>query len=193
MQRVPDAVRSFGLEMNQPDAGIVYDGLKGHDCQMPNSKNQPPRSSTPTAALQAALSGVASEAVRRSLWLDALEQQLRPCLPPPLASHCRLANVSGSRLVFLVDSPVWRAKLRLAAPEIINLARSIGLAATEVTAKVNTVPPVQRPAPVRNTLPLSAASRDALQAALASLESPDSTGLATSPARRLVKHSVRTG
>jgi hypothetical protein len=134
--------------------------------------------------LQAALSGVASEAVRRGLWLDALEQQLRPCLPPPLADHCRLANVSNGRLVFLVDSPVWRAKLRLAAPELINLAQSIGLAVTEATAKINPAPPLQRQAPVRNTLPLSATSREALQAALASLGNPGSSGSAIAPTQR---------
>jgi hypothetical protein len=134
--------------------------------------------------LQAALSGVVSEAARRGLWLDALEQQLRPCLPPPLADHCRLANVSNDRLVFLVDSPVWRAKLRLAAPELIDLARSFGLAVTEVTAKMNPAPPLQRPASVHNLLPLSAASREALQAALTSLGGLDSTGPATSPTRR---------
>ena len=116
------------------------------------------------------MSDAATDPVRRALWLDALEQQLRPCLPPALSPHCRLGNVTGGKLVFIVDSPVWRAKLRLAAPELIELARSIGLAATEVTAKITTQPlqPIQTAG--RTVKPMSAAARDALKAALSSLD-----------------------
>lgn len=132
-----------------------------------------------------ALADAAADPVRRALWLDALEQQFRPLLPPALAGHCRLANVTGNRLVFLVDSPVWRAKLRLAAPELVERARSVGLAVTEITAKV--VLPQTSPAaadPPRKPLPMSAASREALLAALASLDSPDSTGAQAASGRR---------
>lgn len=116
------------------------------------------------------MTDAATDPVRRALWLDALEQQLRPCLPPALSSHCRLGNVTNGKLVFIVDSPVWRAKLRLAAPELIELARSIGLAATEVSAKITTEPlrPVQ--AAGRTVKPMSEAARVALRAALSSLE-----------------------
>ena len=137
---------------------------------MSDSKSQPGRASVPQLALQAAMSDAAADPLRRAMWLDALEQQLRPCLPPALSSHCRLGNVTGGRLVFIVDSPVWRAKLRLAAPELINLARSIGLPATEVVGKVSTVSP-ERPPKARTAVkPISAASREALDAALSSLQ-----------------------
>ncbi len=132
-----------------------------------------------------ALADAAADPVRRALWLDALEQQFRPLLPAVLAGHCRLANVTGNRLVFLVDSPVWHAKLRLAAPELVERARSVGLAVTEITAKV--VVPQSIPAaadPPRRPLPMSAASREALLAALASLDSPDSTGAQAASGRR---------
>ena len=143
---------------------------------MSNSKSPPRRDVSPRPALQA-LSDAATDPVRRALWLDALEQRFRPFLPPSLASHCRLANVAGSRLVFVVDAPVWRAKLRLAAPELVEHARSIGLAVTEITAKVvaQHAIPVASDSP-RKPLPISAASREALQAALASLDSPGSAG-----------------
>ncbi len=111
------------------------------------------------------------------MWLDALEQQLRPCLPPALAPHCRLANVAGKRLVFIVDSPVWNARLRLAAPELINVAQSIGLAVTEVTAKTSLAPPMK---PAQDpVVPVSEASRKGLQAALDLLSAPDSAGAPT--------------
>lgn len=116
----------------------------------------------------------ATDPVRRALWLDTLEQQLRPCLPPALSNHCRLGNVTGGKLVFIVDSPVWRAKLRLAAPDLVELARSIGLAATEVTVKITTEPLQPVEAVGRKVKPMSEAARTALKAALASLEDSDS-------------------
>jgi hypothetical protein len=84
--------------------------------------------------------------------------------------------VTGGKLVFIVDSPVWHAKLRLAAPELINLARSVGFAATEVVAKTTTAP-FQRPPPAGLAVkPMSEASRNALKAALASLDGPTPDG-----------------
>jgi len=118
------------------------------------------------------MSDASADPVRRALWLDTVEQQLRPCLPPALSPHCRLGNVTGGKLVFIVDSPMWRTRLRLAAPELIKLARSIGVAATEVVAKVSTTPmqSMQTTGPAVKTM--SAASRQALQAALESLQEP---------------------
>ena len=143
---------------------------------MSDSKSQPRRASSPLPALQAAMSDAATDPVRRAIWLDALEQQLRPCLPPALSSHCRLGNVVGGKLVFIVDSPVWHARLRLAAPGLIDLARSIGFAATEVVAKTTTAPFQRPPAAGLAVKPMSEASRNALKAALASLDDPPSEG-----------------
>jgi hypothetical protein len=144
---------------------------------MSDSKSKPRRTGTAQPALQAALTDAATDPVRRALWLDALEQQLRPCLPPALAPHCRLANVAGKRLVFIVDSPVWNARLRLAAPELINVAQSIGLAVTEVTAKTSLAPPLK---PAQDpVVPVSEASRKGLQAALDLLSTPDSAETST--------------
>ncbi|HEY9400941.1 MAG TPA: DUF721 domain-containing protein [Luteimonas sp.] len=126
----------------------------------------------PRDALEALLTGTAVDPIRRALWLDALDQRLRPHLPPSLAAHARLANVNGAQLVFLVDSPVWRARLRLAGPELLVAARSVGLDATEVVIRTTTRsldPPAPGPRPA---LPMSAASREALDAALASLSVP---------------------
>jgi len=131
-----------------------------------------------------ALADAAPDPVRRALWLDALEQRFRPLLPPALASHCRLANVAGDRLVFVVDAPVWHARLRLAGPELLEHARSFGLAVSEITAKVV---PQQVPAasdPPRKPLPITAASREALQAALDSLDAPDPAGTRPAGGRR---------
>lgn len=150
---------------------------------MPDSKSKPRGAAQPQTALQAVLSAPAADPVRRALWLDDLEQQLRPCLPPALAPHCRLANVAGERLVFIVDSPVWRAKLRLASVELLDAARSVGLSVTEVVVRTTTAPlhpslRTESPSP-----PVPEASRKALAAVLASLDSPGSAGGAPAPDR----------
>ncbi|WP_246022906.1 DUF721 domain-containing protein [Cognatilysobacter terrigena] len=119
------------------------------------------------APLDALLDGPGGDPVRRALWLDDLDGRLRPCLPEGLAAHARLANFDRGRLVFVVDAPVWQAKLRLAIPELLHAARSIGLAADDVV--IRTSPGTSTDRPVRAPRPMSAETQKALQAALASL------------------------
>jgi hypothetical protein len=150
---------------------------------MSSSKSSGPKSTTahrnagPQAPLEALLSDVAFDPLRRALWLDALDQRLRPSLPPSLAGHARLANLDGGRLVYVVDAPVWRAKLRLVAPELLDAARSLGLGVTDLVVKVTTLPvhATQRVEKAVST-PMSAAAEEALQAALASLSNPGKPG-----------------
>ena len=119
------------------------------------------------------MAGDTGAPLRRALWLDTLDQQLRPLLPPGLAPHCRLANLSGGQLVFVTDSPVWRARLRLAEAELLDAARSIGLNPTAVIIKTTTVP-LQPPVPASAAAPLvSATARQAVSDALASLRESD--------------------
>ena len=135
--------------------------------------------STPRAALDALLAEPAGGPVRRALWLDELDQRFRPLLPPSLAAHARLANYERGRLVFVVDAPVWRAKMRLAAPELLDAARSIGLDAAELIVKTTT-PVIASPQSDRKAKPISATALQALQAALESLKEPGSTGSSNS-------------
>lgn len=137
---------------------------------MSDNKPNARRDSGPQRALDAVLAGKAGNPLHRALWLEALDRQLRPLLPPPLPSHCRLANVAGEQLVFLVDSPVWRAKLRLHETTLLDAARSIGLVAKGVTARISTVTSRLSPQTERPAVKLSAAAQQALQAALASLQ-----------------------
>lgn len=144
---------------------------------MSDSKPRSPRlrPSTPQAALEALLAEPPGGPIRRALWLDELDRRIHPYLPPALAAHARLANFERGRLVFVVDAPVWRAKLRLAAPELIDAARSIGLDATEVVVKTTTAPLAASTQPNRKAPPMSAAAQKALQAALASLKDTGSS------------------
>lgn len=93
-----------------------------------------------------------------------------------MAAHVRLANVTDGKLVFLVDSPVWHARLRLASSELLDAVRSVGLDVREVSIKVTSMPlhPTE-PKPVQ-VIPRSAAADEAFRTALASLDAPIDTG-----------------
>ena len=133
---------------------------------------------TARPALEALLDDSAGDPIRRAIWLDTLDRRLHSLLPPTLAAHARLGNVNGHRLVYLVDSPIWHARLRLAGPEILDAARSLGLDVTEFVVKT-TRPEHRAPQPRTATRPLSARADEALRDALATL-SGDTTGKDTS-------------
>ncbi|PJL43574.1 DUF721 domain-containing protein [Stenotrophomonas maltophilia] len=136
----------------------------------PKSSVRP--ASKPKPALDAVMADKSGNPLRRALWLDALDRQLRPQLPPPLRSRCRLTNVDGEHLVFLVESPVWHAKLRLAEAQLLDAARSIGLKATKVTIKTASSTPTRSPALDNRNGPhaVSAATHKGLRDALACLQ-----------------------
>ena len=124
----------------------------------------------PRAALDA-LAGASGDLLRRARWLDAVDQLMRPHLPPMLAAHARLANVRGGKLVFVVDAPVWHARLRLATPVLVDAARSVGLDVTDVAVRTTREPLRPRPRPEKPRTPMSAAAQSELEAALALLRS----------------------
>lgn len=127
--------------------------------------------STFRASLSAATSGDLGSVIERANHLAALDRQLRQSLPEPLASHVRLGNVRDGRLVFLVDSPVWKAKLRLYADVIRDAAAAAGLATSGMTLKVATMQAV--PPDAASLSPLSLAARDSLRAAAATIDDPE--------------------
>ena len=147
---------------------------------MSRSRSNPPPTSPPKGpqvAIDALLGGETSDPgkafLRRALWLEALDLQLRPCLPSGLAAHVRLANIDRGRLVYLVDAPVWHARMRLAATDILDAARSFGLEVTDLVVRTASGPHSVRPQDAGPTTaisapPLSAAAREAFAIALAS-------------------------
>jgi len=126
---------------------------------------QPTPKSTFRTALSAALSSDPGHLVERAMQLHALDRQLRQSLPEPLASHVTLGNLRDDRLVFLVDAPVWKARLRLYADILVDAARAAGIRASGITVKVATMQPV--PPDAAPLLPLSPAARETLRAAAA--------------------------
>lgn len=134
------------------------------------------RSKLPREALEVLFAGSTADPLRRALWLDALDRQLRPRLPPALAAHARFANVKDGKLVFVVDSPVWHARMRLASAELLDAARSVGLECDEVVVRTTTAPLRPDPPAPRRPRPIPPAAREALQAALDSLGVDDDEG-----------------
>lgn len=136
------------------------------------------RNLSPTRALDAALAGEAGDPVRRALWLEDLDRRLRVSLPQPLATHARLANLGGSTLVFLVESPIWHARLRLAANDVLDVARSLGLDVDGIAIRTSTLPRPRATPAASSPLPpvRQPAIPAALTAALALLDSSTMPG-----------------
>jgi len=135
-----------------------------------SSKSGSKRSAEPQLALKALLDGgAAGDPLRRALWLDAVDQRLRTCLPLPLAAHVQLANVDRGRLVYLVDAAAWHAKLRMHERQLLDLARSLGLQVNTLIVRVERLTVAPNHTGQRQIVPMSASSRRALEAALALL------------------------
>ncbi len=123
--------------------------------------------------------------IRRAKALAALDIAIRQHLPETLAQHCRLGNVREDTLVFLVEDPVWKARLRVQAETLLAAAAAAGIPARNATVKVVDstsetridVPPPRISARTRSALRLTAESLDdpelkAAMLALASLPGP---------------------
>jgi len=126
---------------------------------------------SPVQALQAASAAGLGPLIQRAQFLDRLDQLLRQNLPPALAGKCRLANVDQDRLVFLVNAPVWKNKLRLMADVLLDAAAAAGYPARTLVVKVVPVLP-DSPEPAAGK-PLSEAVRESLRTTAQSVNDPD--------------------
>jgi hypothetical protein len=109
--------------------------------------------------------------LRRARELDRLDRLLRQSLPVAMAENCRLANVDGERLVFLVNAPVWKAKLRVLADVLLDAAAAAGHPARALVVKV--VPTSSNSPETGVGKPLSEAVRESLRATARSVLDPD--------------------
>jgi len=103
--------------------------------------------------------------------LDKLDKLLRQNLPAAMAGQCRLANVEKDRLVFLVNAPVWKNKLRLMADVLLDAAAAAGHPARALVVKV--VPEFAISPETVTGKPLSEAVRESLRATAQSVKDPD--------------------
>ena len=127
--------------------------------------------STPRPALEAAGEAGLGRIIKRAQELAALDERLRRCLPDSLQPHCRLGNVGAGKLVYLVDAPLWSAKLRQHADVLLDAAIAAGLQVGALTVKV--VPPLPSVPDLEAPKPLSEATRDALRKTAESVADPE--------------------
>ncbi|MEO7478534.1 MAG: DciA family protein [Lysobacteraceae bacterium] len=127
--------------------------------------------SVPRPALEAADDAGLAKLIKRAQWLATLDEQLRRCLPDSLLPHCRLGNVGAGKLVYLVDAPVWSAKLRQHADILLDTAIAAGLQVGALTVKV--VLPLPAEPGQQTPKPLSMATRDALRKTAESVADPE--------------------
>lgn len=129
---------------------------------------QPPAPKTFRSAF-AALCEDSGDLIERAMQLAALDRRLRQSLPEALAAHVKLGNLRGDSLVFLADSPVWKARLRLCADTLLDAAQAAGIPARNVSVKVlaamQPLTPEQAPPPS-----LSPAARQTLRTAAAAIQ-----------------------
>jgi hypothetical protein len=64
--------------------------------------------------------GVLAGLLARSRNLRKMDILLAQLLPAPLNSHCRILNIRNTILVLAADSPVWAARLRFQAPQLVK-------------------------------------------------------------------------
>jgi len=97
--------------------------------------------SHPKPALDTLLGEVAlAPVIRRARWLDTLSRHLHARLPSPLNQHARLGNIEGETLIYLVDAPVWHARLRLSTDLLLDAARGLGLQVKNVRIRTSRQP-----------------------------------------------------
>ena len=109
--------------------------------------------------------------IARAQMLARLDQLLRQSLPAALAGQCRLANVDKDRLVFLVNAPVWKNKLRLVADVLLDAAAAAGYPARTLVVKVAPTFSISPESVVGK--PLSEVVRESLRATAQSVKDPD--------------------
>lgn len=134
---------------------------------------QHPDRPPPRPPLEAASDDRLRRLAERARELDALDRLLRQCLPEPLASRTRLANVRQGRLVFLVDAAGIATALRLHTPELVRAAQAAGVEASALTVKVATMRAAQTATAAPLQPPLSTATQAKLRAAAGHLDDPE--------------------
>lgn len=132
------------------------------------------RSSGPSHPLQSAFGASSRIAglVERARKLALIDDLLRRSLPEPLASHVTMANYRDGRLIFLADSTLWAARLRLHHDDLLQAARTT-LGVDDVKIAVKVAAPVAAPTETRDFRPLSAAAAEHLRAAARSMTDPE--------------------
>lgn len=134
---------------------------------------------------QDALGAILSRVARQRLLLAAVQARLAP----PLDQHCRYAALENGRLTLVTDSPVWGARLRFLAPELLSYLRDTQGEIKECRVRVQPSGLLSRPRePTERLVSMSPATASLLLAA-ADAHAGTELGLAL---RRLAEAGIKT-
>ena len=61
-----------------------------------------------------------SRLLSRARALRKLDVVLHDLIPPPLNEHCHILSLQDATLTLAADSPVWAARLRYQATQLVN-------------------------------------------------------------------------
>lgn len=114
-----------------------------------------------------------SRLVSQARTLMALETRLQELLPAPLKTHCRLLTIRADTVVLAADSPVWAARLRFHAPQLVKQLNCIQTVKLH-TVQIRVRPPERNvPTQRRKSMPLrNRNSTTALQQVAQSVSDP---------------------
>jgi hypothetical protein len=109
----------------------------------------------------------------RARALKKLDAELHDLIPPPLGDHCRILSIRDDTLVLAADSPVWAARLRFQASQLVKQlsdTRTVNLR----TVRVRVRPPESRyrAPPARKHLPISRKNSHTLRQAAREVTDP---------------------
>ena len=109
----------------------------------------------------------------RARALKKLDAELHDLIPPPLRDHCRILSIRDDTLVLAADSPVWAARLRFQAAQLVKQLthrRTVNLR----TVRVRVRPPESRhkAPPARKHIPVSRKSFHTLRQAAREITDP---------------------
>ena len=83
--------------------------------------------------------------------LRKMDILLTELLPAPLNEHCHILSIRNSVLVMAADSPVWAARLRFHAPQLVKQLL-LRLPAKRCTIQVRVRPPEIPPVPLQHVV-----------------------------------------
>jgi hypothetical protein len=94
-----------------------------------------------------------SRLISQARSLMGLEALLQELLPESLRAHCHLLAIREETLVLAADSPVWAARLRFHAPQLVKQL-SLNQTVKLRTVRIRVRPPERIvPAPCRKRMP----------------------------------------
>lgn len=115
--------------------------------------------------------------------LAVLENRVLSLLPPEFAPHCRVAGLTGGRLLLVADTPAWAARLRFQGTHLVQHLGRVGTV-TVRTVQVRIIPPVDETKPAPRRTRLSAENARLLEQTAKGIQDPRLAQALTRLARR---------